>query len=358
MYSYTPDQGPAPFLVIPVMKRILFISLLLVLLKGTSNAQQDAQFSQYMFNGLYLNPAYAGIEGLTRFTLIHRTQWLGYQPTESDGTAPTSQMFSASSKLPENLGGAGLYFLLDQLGPIRNIDLQLSYSYHLKVGEGTLGIGLRGGIYSQRASGDFYRVVHPDDPIYSYFRENGNVSQTKTDVTGGVWYQKKKYYAGISFTHLPRSKFTMGYDKISSRLVNHMYITGGYHFETGGPLQITPSVLVQTDLNELTYLLGPTVTYSGKISAGIHVRQSFAQREASQKGKTLSNDDIILYAGIHMLKDRQGNDALKLGYAFDFVTSGVNAKKRTSHEVMISYRIIPLNRTRPKVKTPRYTFDQ
>lgn len=340
------------------MQKLVFFSSLLLMLNSPLLAQQDAQFSQYMFNGLYLNPAYAGVEGYTRISLIHRTQWLGYQPTEYGGNAPTSQIVSGSTKLPDNLGGAGVYLLVDQLGPIRNLDLQASYSYHLKVNEGTLGIGLRGGIYSQRVSSGFYRVIQPEDPIYNYFLENGNVSQMKADVTAGVWYQKQKYYAGVSLTHLPKSKFSMGYDSISSKLVNHMYITGGYTIKAGSNLSITSSAVLQTDLNELTYLFGPIVTYNSKIWAGINVRQSFAQKEASKKGKTLSNDDLILYAGIYMLKDRSGNDALRLGYAFDLVTNGVKAKSRTSHEIMASYMIASICKPKPKIRTPRYRFDE
>src|SRR5437868_1866273 len=104
------------------MKRvILFLTCsFLLCLSSQLFAQQDAQFSQYMFNGLYLNPGYAGIEGVTRATLISRTQWLGYRATEYEGGAPNSQVLSVTTKLPKNYGGAGLYMLLDRLGPIQN----------------------------------------------------------------------------------------------------------------------------------------------------------------------------------------------------------------------------------------------
>lgn len=343
------------------MKRVVLVLACLVLVSVSSHlyAQQDAQFSQYMFNGLYLNPAYAGIENVTRGTLIHRTQWLGYQPTEYGGTAPNTQILSVNTKLPQNYGGAGLYVLLDRLGPLRNTDVQLSYSYHLKVKDGTLGAGLRGGIYSQRITTDDYRVIHENDPIYRHFKDDKAFSQIRADLTAGLWYNTKKYYGGVSFTHIPRAKFTLGEDSISSRLVNHMYITAGYNVMLGQNIIITPSALFQTDLNELTYLFGALATYNNKIWVGLNARQSLAQREASKKGKTLSNDDIILYVGINVLKNKQGNDALRIGYAFDFVTSGVNAKKRTSHEVLVSYMAPPpWGVPKPKVRTPRYRHEE
>jgi len=318
-------------------------------------AQQDAQFSQYMFNGLFLNPAYSGIEGVTRFTLINRIQWLGYEATNYGGSAPNSTILSATTKLPQKFGGAGMYMLFDRLGPVQIIDLQLSYSYHVKIKDGTLGIGVRGGIYNQRIRGDMYYVVDPTDPVYQYLKVNGNVSQLKPDLTGGLWYQTKKYYGGISFSHITQAKYSLGYDSITSKLVNHMYITGGYNFLVGTNIMITPSALFQTDLKQITYLFGALATYNNKFWVGLNARQSLAQREASKKGKSLSNDDIILYVGVNLLKNKKGNDALRVGYSFDFVTSGVNAKKRTSHEIMLSYMMpIPWGQPKPPVHTPRY----
>jgi type IX secretion system PorP/SprF family membrane protein len=349
------------------MKRVkIFLIYFTLLLFSTQVfAQQDAQFSQYMFNGLYLNPGYAGIEGVTRGTLINRVQWLGYESTsypDQDPTAfgsPKSFILSGTTKLPKNYGGAGIYVLNDRLGPIRNLDVQLSYAYHFKVKTGTMGVGVRGGFFSQKVRGNFYHVVDETDPIYLYFKNNGNVSQLKGDLTAGVWYNTKKYYGGVSFTHIPKAQFSLGYDSITSRLINHMYLTGGYNFLLGTNIVITPSALIQTDLNELTYLFGGLATYNNKIWAGINFRQSLAQREVSKKGKTLSNDDIILYVGINVLKNKQGNDALRIGYAFDFVTSGVNAKKRTSHEVLLSYMAPPpWGLPKPKVRTPRYRHEE
>jgi hypothetical protein len=138
-----------------------------------------------------------------------------------------------------------------------------------------------------------------------------------------------------------------------------MYITGGYNIQLGTNIVVTPSALIQTDLNEVTYLFGGLATYNGKIWAGLNLRQSLAQREASKKGKTLSNDDIILYVGVNLLKNKHGADALRLGYSFDFVTSGVNAKQRTSHEILVSYMApTPWAKPKPQIHTPRYRHEQ
>src|ERR1700756_4465365 len=106
--------------------RVAFLSGVLSLFSiVAANAQQDAQWSQYMFNSLYYNPGSAGIEGVTRLTFISRTKWLGYSPTLYSGGSPNTQIISANSPLPPLFKklrhGAGFYMLYDTKGPLRNM---------------------------------------------------------------------------------------------------------------------------------------------------------------------------------------------------------------------------------------------
>lgn len=356
--------------------RGIFLSGILSLMSIISYAQQDAQWSQYMFNSLYYNPGSAGIEGVTRFNLISRTQWLGYEGTQKTsngspitGGSPHTQILSVNSPIPPIFNkkfqhGAGLYMLYDTKGPLRNLDFQFSYAPHFKLGKGILGTGIRVGFTSQRIDGTQYVVVDPGDPIYQILNSGNRVTKGAPDFAAGLWYKTNKYYAGISFDHLSQSKLTykgtFQGDKFAfnTNLANHMYITGGYNFDMG-LLRITPSALIQTDLNELTYLFGGLVTYNNKLWLGLNLRQSFAHRDEAKKGKTFSNDDIIMYVGFNFLKNKKGEDAFRLGYSFDFVTSGLSAKKRTSHEIMLSYMMASLvGPPKPKVRTPRYRHDE
>ncbi|MFN6946703.1 MAG: type IX secretion system membrane protein PorP/SprF [Cytophagaceae bacterium] len=337
----------------------VLILIFLVLIVKTSFAQQDAQFSQYMFNSLYYNPGFAGVEGVTRFTGIHRTQWLNYQPTLYDGVAPQSTIISASTPFPKQKMGVGGFLMVDRLGPLTTLNFDISISKHVKIGTGTLGLGLSGGVLNQRINANDYIVVEQEDPVYQHLRQNGNISQVRPDLAVGAWYHHKKYYFGASFNHLVRSRFSFGLDQIRSQLNNHLYITGGYNFQVLPNLVVTPSAFVQSDLNTLTYLFGAIATLDERLYAGINVRQSFAERVAgTNEGRRLSNDDIIFLVGVNVLKNAQGVDALRIGYAFDFVTSGVDAKKRTSHEIMLSYLIPnPFGVAAPPVRTPRYRHD-
>jgi len=108
------------------VRKYYFLILLVATLFSESFGQQDPQFTQYMFNTLYYNPGYAGAEGLTKFTAIHRTQWAGYQPTVGGGGAPTTQMVSMSAPINKLKSGFGAYVMNDRLGPQNNLEAQVS----------------------------------------------------------------------------------------------------------------------------------------------------------------------------------------------------------------------------------------
>lgn len=98
-----------------------------------ANAQQDPQFTQYMFNTIYYNPGFAGVEGVTKFTALYRNQWLGYSPTNYGGGAPNTQLLTFSTPIYKVNGGAGAYITHDNLGPLDNYEVQASFAYHLGI---------------------------------------------------------------------------------------------------------------------------------------------------------------------------------------------------------------------------------
>jgi type IX secretion system PorP/SprF family membrane protein len=180
--------------------------------------QQDPQFTQYMFNTLYYNPGYAGVEGLTKLTAIHRSQWLGYQPSFGGGTAPTTQIVSMTSPIYKLNSGFGAYIVNDKLGPQNNLEAQASYAYHLGIKESKLSIGVRVGIYSQTINFDQYRATDPNDPLLN---ATGKQSQVRPDLAIGAFLRKEKYYAGVSFSHLIKSEFDFGLNQRNA-LASHV----------------------------------------------------------------------------------------------------------------------------------------
>src|SRR5690606_18363600 len=127
--------------------------------------QQDPQFSQYMFNNLYLTPAYSGVDGVTRLTAFHRSQWLGYESSFGDGGAPTTQMVSFSRPVVNSRGASGGCLMNDPLGPSNTRRGPASYACRLGVRESKLSVGSRVGRYTHPWDDDRCRVIQPDERL-------------------------------------------------------------------------------------------------------------------------------------------------------------------------------------------------
>ncbi len=318
------------------MKRKLTLSLLLIISSVTFvSAQQDAQFSQYMFNTLYFNPAYAGIEGVTKIKLFHRSQWLGYSSTfDGDGGAPTTQVFSLNTPILRLRSGAGFYAVRDEAGPQNNIEIQMSYAYHLALKNAKLSFGIKAGIFSQSIDFAKYRLVDPNDDALG--DRVGKESQVRPDMAVGVYYITETYYIGLSANHILRSEFDFGLSKLRNPLENHITLTGGYDYDFNNNFVLSPSLIVKSDLNTVSFDIGVIATYDDQFWGGVSFRQG---------------DAAILMAGYAFGKEK----SFKLGYAFDYIIAGKDAKQPTSHEIMLSFEL-PAVATGSKkiIRTPRF----
>ena len=316
------------------MLKRTFYTLLILLAGITVHAQQDAQFSQYMFNNVYLSPAFSGVDGVTQVMFMHRSQWAGYESSFGDGGAPTTQMLSFTTPIHKLKSGFGTYILNDQLGPLNNQEIQASYAYHLGIKDSKLSFGIKVGMYAQSINYDMYRYLHPKDPLLE--NKTGKESQIRPDIGAGIVYRAEKYYVGFGINHLTRAKFDFGVNDVRNALENHMNFTAGYFYEVNFDLQVSPTVLVKTDFNEFTFDAGVVATFKDKMWAGLTGRQ----------GEALN---VLL--GYAFLKDH----SLKVGYSIDVVVKDREAKSNFSHELMLSYQL-PVNPGTGKkvVRTPRY----
>lgn len=314
------------------MLKRTFYTLVLAFAGITVHAQQDAQFSQYMFNNLYLTPAYAGVDGVTQLTAIHRSQWQGYQSSFGDGGAPTTQMVSFNTPIHKLHSGFGAYVLNDKLGPQNNLEAQASYAYHLGIKNSKLSFGVKLGVYSMAINGEYYRFVNEGDPLIN----TGRVSQILPDLGFGLFYRSEKYYIGAGMNHLLHSQFDFGVNESRNALENHINLTAGYFYEVNFDLQLQPTILVKTDLNEYSFDLGVIATLKDKMWGGV----SFRQSEAA---------NVLL--GYSFFKDH----SLKFGYSIDVIIKDKDAKSSFSHEFLLSYQL-PVNPGSGKkvVRTPRY----
>lgn len=295
-------------------------------------AQQDPQFTQFMFNTLFYNPGFSGTEGVTKMTLLHRSQWLGYQPTFGGGGAPTTQIVSFSTPIFKLNSGFGAYIINDRLGPQNNLEAQASYAYHLGIKESKLSVGVRLGVYSQSINFNLYRPIQDSDPL---LQAGGRESQVRPDLSVGAFFRHEKFYAGASFSHLIKSEFDFGVGQRNA-LQGHMYVTGGYFYELNFDLKFQFTGLVKTDFTRTSFDIGALAYLKDTMWGGLSFRQSEA---------------AIVMLGYSFMKDK----SLKVGYALDYVVKDQKAKQPTSHEFMLSYAL-PVNPGSGKkvVRTPRY----
>lgn len=314
------------------MLKKTFYTIFLSLMGTGLFAQQDPIFSQYMFNNLYLTPAYAGVDGMTRFSAIHRSQWLGYQSSFGDGGAPTTTMVSANMPINKLKSGAGFYILNDKLGPLINQEVQLSYAYHLGIKDSKLSFGVKAGFYSQTINGTHYRYIQNGDNLII----EGKESQIRPDLGVGMFYRSEKIYAGVGFNHLLRSEFDFGVDPSKTALANHLNITAGYFYEVSFDLKVQFTGALRSDLNTTQFDLAPIAYWKDTMWAGVAFRQGEA---------------FSLLLGYSFLKDK----SLKIGSSVDMVIKDAQAKENFSVEFMVMYDLPVIPGVGKKVvRTPRY----
>lgn len=320
------------------MKKLILIHILLLWSITLCFAQQDAQFTQFLFNKLYINPAFAGVEQETQFSFIHRSQWAGYQASFDDGGAPSTQVLSFNTAIPKYNSGIGFNAVLDRLGPLSNIELQLSYAYHVKLeNESRLSFGIRGGMYARIVDFDKYRLVDSGDDLIG---SSGVQSVIRPDMAVGIYYHNPKYFFGITANHLTQASFSFGDGFNRDPLVNSFYLMGGYTFELdrNEKWQLTPNLLVKaSELKEFSIDVGALLEYDEKIWLGTSYR---------------NEESVNVYIGVNMPRKitKVGKPSalhnVKIGFGFDYVYSGRAAKETTSYELMLSYGL--------PVRAPKY----
>lgn len=299
-------------------------------------AQQEAQFTQYMFNQLFYNPAYAGVDGVTSLTAAHRTQWAGYGAGN-----PVSQVVSFNAPIFRLSSGFGLHFVNDQLGSQDNLQIQASYAYHLHLKElnTKVSFGVRAGTFAQAINPNDFIAIQPDDPVLLFGRDY----QIRPDLGAGVYFQSQKVFGGIGLSHLLKSEFDFGSDVTRQPLENHMNVMFGYDYVYGRKITLTPSFLVQTDFNQYNFTLSAMANVDEKYWGGLSFRQG---------------ESINLITGYSLLKDK----TLRFGYSFDFIVKGAGAKASsniaTSHEVSLTYTLPQATPSTKKIiRNPRFRHD-
>ncbi len=325
------------------MKVTLFATLLLTAAAGTALAQQQPQFTHYGLNGMYLNPAYAGIKGQGEASLILRYQYLNYNGVDAGGS-PRTGLVTLSLPVLALGGGVGLAVYYDQAGQAKMTNAALSYSQHIKLGTGKLGVGIQG-IYTYLGKGT-YRAIDPDD-----INVPRDASDNKFDLGAGLWYESPKLYAGLSLNNLTRSEYSFksaGTSGTRSNYLaeNHAYFTAGYNIDATSSVVVTPMVLAKAVLPNSKFNNAKNYSFEGGVRATIDDKYWIGANYRHE-------ESVSGLLGLSFAKD----NAMRVGYAFDFIAFNQDARAFSSHEIMLSYRLPkPGLVTRPAIRTPRYSF--
>jgi len=313
------------------MKKLIIAFLFLVFILQSGLSQQDPLSSHYMFNTLTYNPGVAGTSGMICATALNRQQWIGFKG------APSTTLFNISAPIaPFGINsGVGLLVQSDNIGFDKDINLVASYSYHLDLGEGKLGIGINLGMLNKTLdpsweipSGDAHTPAS-GDPLIPENKE----SYVAFDAGLGLFYKAEKYYAALSVTHLnqPKIKFTKGVPYIS----RHFYLTAGYTLQLPNPaLELLPSVFAFSDGKATQFTVTSLLRYNKKVWGGVSYR---------------AGDALIGMFGIELF------NGIRLGYAYDFTISDIRKQSSGSHEFMVNYCFdLSLGKSPMKYKSIRF----
>lgn len=279
---------------------------------GASFAQQDPQFTQYMFDRLSINPAYAGIGGNICATALLRQQWSGF-----DG-APKTALVNVHGPINKINSGIGLSVYFDKLGQQNNTAARLSYAYHFRLNGGTskLSLGVYAGLINRTLGNDWIAV----DPVAddAAIPSNGR-SASGFDLGGGIYYQGPKVWAGLSSTQLNEADL----EDVSIQSARHYYAQAGFDWWIGGDKKYTlqPSALVKSDGTSTQFDLSALFLYNNMVWLGASYR---------------TEDAIAPMIGYQM-QFPKNSSMLRIGYSYDVTTSELRNYSSGSHEIMLSY---------------------
>ena len=313
---------------IPLMKtnKLLIFALIGFFSVLKMSAQQDPNYTQYMYNVNIVNPAYAGSLGTLSIGLLGRTQW-----TEISDN-PKTVTFGAHAPVGRRVG-MGLSFIADEIGPMKEQNIYADISYTLTTSEeGRLAFGLKGGVTLQKS--DFSLIILPQDPDDPLFDEN--IDNTYPNFGAGVFYYTDKFYVGASVPNILKSKhynFDSSqnmYTKASEEA--HYFLTSGYVFNLSESLKFKPSVMLRGVLN---------APLSYDINANFLLFDRFEMGASYRNGSSVSG---LFNIGV--------SREFRIGYAIDLAIGELaNLTPGATHEIILLYEI---SFSKKNIKSPRF----
>ena len=305
------------------MKKI--ITFIIVLVASFSYSQQDTQFTNYMYNTLSFNPAYAGSRGTTSIYLSQRSQWVGL-----DG-APTTNSLTYHSPLGSSNLGIGINFLNDAIGPVQENLVSLDMSYTIQTSyDYKLAFGFRASAHMLNVDFTQLNIFNPGDVL----AQNNINNRISPNFGFGMFWYSDKSYLGFSIPNLLQTKhinrdLNSSVSAISKERL-HYHLTAGYVFDLSQDILFKPAILTK-------FVSGAPLQVD--VSANFLMYDKFTLGAAYR-----------LDAAVSFLTGFQINRNWMLGYAYDFDTNNLSTYNSGSHEVFLRYEVFRTD----KVRSPRF----
>ena len=303
------------------MKKITGFVFLLI--SFSAFAQQDPLFSQYMFNKLVLNPAYAGSREVLTIDMLDRYQWVGI-----DG-APRTFTVAAHMATLNNKVGLGMYAYRDALGPTINQGLMATYAYRLLLGKGTLAFGIQAGFkYS-----DFdWLQINVEVPDYTFNPQD--VQRFTPDANFGMYYQAKRFFVGLSSKQLFQNEYGVALvdDKTTyTKLLRHFYGMAGAAIPIDDRIVFRPSVLAKFVQNAPLQL---------------DINASLLFGDIFWIGASYRTEKAIVF-----MTEFRISENFRVGYSYDIYLSELQPHNKGSHEIRLG---IDIDLYHSRLMTPRF----
>lgn len=320
------------------MRRLLTL-IILILSTGALFAQQDAQQSQYMFNGIYINPAYAGYKENLNFHSYFRSQWTGIEG------APKSMSLAVDAIANNGNVGLALQISNDRLGAQTNLSAYANYAYRLRMNnEGTSRLALGFGVGVMQL-GINNSLLNPNDP--EPYLATGMQSTFVPDGRVGVFYSDDKYYAGISADNLISQFINVRNRGFIAQPKPHYYLTGGALFPLSEDVLIKPSVLLKDDAGGPTSLdLNTFIMFGQRLWVGGSYRTG-----VKLYNKTYLQNDLSRLNSFVAAMELFPLENLRVGYAYDISIGPLKGYSGGTHEISIGFYI---KTQKTRMLTPRF----
>jgi type IX secretion system PorP/SprF family membrane protein len=308
------------------LSKILSIAILLMSV-STAFAQQLPQFTQYMFNTISINPAYAGSRETFSAVGLHRSQWVGLEG------GPETQTLSVHTPLRNEKIGIGLSFINDKLGYENFSYIYGDFSYTIQTGVNSkLAFGIKGGFTHYYLDEELLNdpsVVN--DPFF-----NDVSNRWSPNIGAGLYWHSERWYLGLSAPRILNTDYNNGrngsVDYVALERISY-YITGGYVFNLSETTKLKPSVLLKA-------------TNGAPLSFDISANFLFNETFWIGAGYRI-NENAAAIGGI---ADFQISKQMRIGYAYEYPISDLRPYTSGTHEVLLMFELFKSRR----IKSPRY----